>query len=134
MAESHDPRLLLASARPLFFDQVSGLGSRAARRWTVVQVPVDCGDLAEHAAGIAAAAAALVDTCPEPRRGIDVCEQLHQLRPDLSIAAWICCPAAFGEWEYRALRAAGVRSVLGSHATAARCLEDLDTLIAGDDV
>jgi DNA-binding NarL/FixJ family response regulator len=62
--------------------------------------------------------AAVVDVALDPSTGAAVCRELRGRRPDLPVAAVVCCPHAVTPWMLQALLASGVNAVLDLQATA----------------
>jgi DNA-binding NarL/FixJ family response regulator len=62
--------------------------------------------------------AAVVDVALDPSTGTAVCRELRSQRPDLPVAAVVCCPHAVTPWTLQELLSSGVNAVLDLEATA----------------
>jgi DNA-binding NarL/FixJ family response regulator len=77
---------------------------------------------------VARAAVAVIDIMLDPAASIHVCRELSCLRPELPIAALLCCPSSIAYSHLKALIASGVGSLLDLQSTpdeAARALSEM---------
>jgi DNA-binding NarL/FixJ family response regulator len=121
------PRLLVASDRPAVQDFFAGLGPPGF-------------DVSAHSVTGAADVqlepfdAAIVDVGLEPVVGVELCLNLHSRRPELPVAAIVCCPNAVTPWTLRRLLASGVSGVLDLRATPDEASRTLESVVRGGSV
>jgi DNA-binding NarL/FixJ family response regulator len=75
--------------------------------------------------------AAVVDVSLEPAHGVEVCRELRRRRPDLPVAALVCCPHAVTSWSLRALLESEVSAVLDLQATGEETRRTLESVRRG---
>lgn len=118
--------VLLATARPA----VATFFASIAR---VERLNVDA-DVSAHAQAVSAASVAVVDAAIDPSAALAACEDLHRARPDLPVAALVCCPHSVTPWMLRTLFGAGVTGMLDLHAGADEMARALETIAHGGSV
>jgi DNA-binding NarL/FixJ family response regulator len=126
--------LLLATDRPAvecFFESLDGRGQR---RLEVDRVAVSVAAIEQAGEAVERATAAVVDVALEPSSGIDVCQELHRLRPDLPVTALLCCAHAVTPRTLRALLTEGVSGVLDLETTADDAARTLESVARGGSV
>jgi DNA-binding NarL/FixJ family response regulator len=105
--------LLLATERPPVHAFFAGM-----RRDIVVhRIETSARTPSEVPEVLEAAAAAVVDIGLDARGAAALCTELHRRRPELPIAALVCCPSSVTPWDLRSLLSAGVTSVLDFRAS-----------------
>ena len=127
-------RLLLSTRRPAVERFFSTLARGHDGRLAVTSIDVSVADVNAHGNPVDAADVAVVDVGVDGAVGLNVCQELHRRRPELPIAALLCCPHAVTALSLRTLLAGGVGSVLDLQATPAETLRALETVAAGGSV
>ena len=77
---------------------------------------------------------AVIDAGPDAEAVVAVAQALLAKRPELPLAALMCCPQSTTPWDLRRLVAAGVTSVLGIDADPAETARALGTVAQGGSV
>jgi DNA-binding NarL/FixJ family response regulator len=126
--------LLLATSRPAVHSFFVDLRRHASWPFVVARIPVDVDALGRHEDHLASATTAAVDVGLDQAGAIELCQELHRRRPDLPVAALACCPHSLTPWNFRALIAAGVSSVLDLQATSDEALRALQNVAGGGTV
>jgi DNA-binding NarL/FixJ family response regulator len=114
-------RLFVATGRPAVARLFAG-----ARTRIVATVPVSPDAPAGAALALLEADVAVVDAGLEPALAAALCAELRARRPELPIAAVICCPHAVTPWDLRRLLAAGATALVDlqlGEQEAARTIE-----------
>lgn len=125
---SESLRLLLATDRPAVHEFLVGVAAVADR------MPADVGSLEAHADELEAADVAVVDVGGDPARAILLCEGLASRRPELPLAAVLCCPHALSPRDLRRLVASGVDSMLDLQTSRDEAAQALQRIAHGDTV
>jgi len=126
--------VLLATGRPAVAAFFSGLSE-----WSHLPFDVHAVAPTEVVAGrglvhLAEAALAIVDTAYDPSAAIGLCQEIRQARPDLPVAALLCCSQPFAPWHFQELAAAGVRGMLDLQASQEEAVRTLISLLGGSGV
>jgi DNA-binding NarL/FixJ family response regulator len=120
-------RALLVTTRPALHDFFAALAA-------VDLVDASVEELARHRARVEAATVGVVDVSIDPARALDICTAFAGLRPELPVAAVVCCAQAVTPRTLRSLVAAGVTSVLDLQASREETARALRTLSEGGSV
>jgi DNA-binding NarL/FixJ family response regulator len=123
--------VLLITNRPAVHAFVDEHGARSIPRLTTTAIPLCPGALAHHPRDVQDAQAAMIDVGADPDAAVVVCEELHQLRPDLRLLAVVCCPNPTMPWHVRSLLSNGVHEMLDSQTTPSELVERLVSLVHG---
>jgi DNA-binding NarL/FixJ family response regulator len=120
-------RLLVASDRPAIRKFFAGLEPPVFAVSGYSLVAIADQDLAAYDV-------AVVDVGLEPIFGVELCRELHDRRPELPVAAVVCCPNAVSPWTLRRLLASGVAGVLDLRASQEEAARTLASIARGGSV
>ncbi len=126
--------VLLATGRPAVAAFFAGLPE-----WSHLPFEVHAIAPTEVVAGrgvahFADAVLAIVDTAYDPSAAIGLCQEIRQARPELRVAALLCCSQPFAPWHLQELAAAGVRGMLDLQASQEEAVRTLISLAGGSGV
>jgi two-component system, NarL family, response regulator DevR len=124
---THPSRLLVASDRPAIQAFFASLGPPVFSVSGQTLVAVAEEDLTAYDA-------AVVDVGLEPILGVELCRDLQARRPELAVAAVVCCPNAVSPWTLRRLLASGVAGVLDLRASQEEAARTLESIARGGSV
>ncbi len=120
-------RVLLATERPAVARLFTGRPAVSA----TATMRVNRAELDGVGEELADAEAAVVDAGLEPVLAAELCAELRRRRPDLPVAAVVCCPHALTPWDLRGLLETGVSAVLDLHLGEAEAERTIESIARG---
>jgi DNA-binding NarL/FixJ family response regulator len=127
-----DVQLLLATERPGIEALFRGLSPIGSAPLGIRVIPLDASALDTCSEDLQLASAAAVDVTVEPGGVLALCRELRARKPELPIAALVCCSHAATSAMLGSLAAVGVNSVVDLHATPEDLLRALRSSALGD--
>jgi DNA-binding NarL/FixJ family response regulator len=106
-------------------------GARSIPRITASQMPLAVESVEQHARDVGEAQVAMIDVGADPDCAVQVCQELHRVRPDLRLLAVLCCPNPTMPWHVRSLLSNGVHEMLDAQTTPNELVERLVSLVSG---
>jgi len=121
--------VLLITNRPSVHAFLDEHGGRSIPRLNTTSMPLSVDALGQHTRDINDAQAAMVDVGADPDAAVQVCQELHRIRPDLGVLAVVCCPNPTMPWHVRSLLSNGVHEMLDSQTTPSELVDRLVSLV-----